>query len=551
MANSKAQPLTLVARDMATGYYAPDKTASFEMSMDKRYHALFAAFARAGEPAPADLISAIRTLPEPGALPLPWETWTLIGLVRHRERQLWVADIIRTRLRGAPSDLAAVGSLGHPEGVEQLGPVPGMPGWEYYFHGRGCCLTHKVDHIEIDVDFYDDSPEYFDTYFYKNHLESLKRPEPPEARLRELHPSARAITIAIGDLLAAGALMPLEARDSHPYRLADVVLEAIDAIEVFCTAWALPERRLWLAALIGDWPAANEAAVGRPDAKATTANRARMCNELWWERLRRQLDVPFKGADALQALADLNAPDIDARLEQALRGPLSGTISVALDVIKRLNDPLWCPRVFDLFSRVDPAGYLPQPHIWITSLKIMLGHGYRKSEVIAALAKASRNEIGEAALLSLEHAPELALPLIRKGLLADVPVDRTTVAAILVLIRKPWSLQELLGALEASDDQEKTADARAALLETGDPEAERAVLAWEEKNPHENEFGRYLEIGGRKLGPFYSMAEHVLKNRGEHIRYQMGELHDRVMKLREVMPPDPPRTKPWWKLWGG
>lgn len=518
--------------------------------MDARLHALLTAISRAGEPAPTDLVSALTALPEPGVLPSPWETWTLIGLARHRGRQIWVANLVRNRLRGAPSDLAAVGALGHPEGVKQLGPVPGIPEWEYYFHGRGCRVTHKVDGTEIDVDFFDDSADYFDTFFYKNYLESLRQPEPPEQRLRELHPSARAITHAIEDLLKAGPLTPLEGRDSHPYRLSDQVLDAADAIDTFCAAWASSERRLWLAALIGDWPAANEAA-DRPELAGITAPRAAWCFEMWWQRLRRELDVPFKGADALQALADLKAPDIDPRLETALSGPPSGTISAALDVIGKLDDPRWCPRLFDLFSRVDPAGDLPQPHIWITSLKFLLRHNHRKPEVIAALAKASRNEIGEAVLLSLEHAPELALPLIRKGLLADVPIDRTTVSAILALICKPWSMSELLGALEACDDQEKTADARAALLETGDPEAERAVLAWEEKNPHENEAPSYLEIDGRKLGPFYSMGEHALRNRAAYIRYEMQELHDRVMKLRAVVPPEPPGPKPWWKFWGG
>ena len=31
-------------------------------------------------------------------MPPPWETWTLVGLARHRERQRWVADIIRARV---------------------------------------------------------------------------------------------------------------------------------------------------------------------------------------------------------------------------------------------------------------------------------------------------------------------------------------------------------------------------------------------------------------------------------------------------------------------
>jgi hypothetical protein len=44
-------------------------------------------------------------------------------------------------------------------------------------------------------------------------------------------------------------------------------------------------------------------------------------------------------------------------------------------------------------------------------------------------------------------------------------------------------------------------------VETGDEEAQKAVLAWEKRNPHENEAGSYLEIGGRRLGPFYTFGE--------------------------------------------
>jgi hypothetical protein len=61
------------------------------------------------------------------------------------------------------------------------------------------------------------------------------------------------------------------------------------------------------------------------------------------------------------------------------------------------------------------------------------------------------------------------------------------------------------------DDQKKTADARAALLESGDEDAQKAVLAWEKRNSHENEVGSYLEIGGRRLGPFYTFGEISLK----------------------------------------
>ena len=89
--------------------------------------------------------------------------------------------------------------------------------------------------------------------------------------------------------------------------------------------------------------------------------------------------------------------------------------------------------MYDLFSRLNPAGQLPEPHIWMTSLKFMLRHGHRKQEVIAALTRADRTEIGEAVLQSLEHAPKLALSLIRKGLLAKAvnPRDRRGVLVTL------------------------------------------------------------------------------------------------------------------------
>jgi hypothetical protein len=518
--------------------------------MDARFALLLDAIRRAGDGEPAGLADFLRGLPGVGSLPSPWETWTLIGLVRHRERQLWVAEVISTRLRGSPSALAAIGAFGHPDGIPQSGSVPGMPEWEYYFHGRGCCITHKVDGDAIDVDFWGDTAEYFDTFFYKNYLESLRRPEPPEQRLRDLHPSARAVTVAITDMIAAGALTPLPGSDSHPYRIADAVLGCTDAISAFCLSWAVPERRVWLAALVGDWLAADEAAAGQPELAAVTGPRAERCREIRRARLRRELGERYRAADALQALADLGAADLDHCLGDALRGPPSGLSSAALDIIGRQNDPRWCPHVYALFSRVAPAGQPPQPHLWITSLKFLLGHGYRTAEMYAKLPKAGGMEVGEAVLLALERAPEPALPLIRKGLLADIPIDRSQIAAILALIGKPWSRRELLGALEASDEQERTADARAALLDSGDEAAQQVVLVWEERNPHENETGSYLEIGGRTLGPFYTFGEISLKNRASRIRYEMDELHDRVMKVRDVVPLEPPEPRPWWRWWG-
>lgn len=498
----------------------------------------------AQQPAPDDVPAFLEALPDVGTLPSPWETWTLIGLVRHRKRQYWVRDIIHNRLRGDSAALGAMGALGHPDGVEQSGTVPGMPEWEYYFHGGGCCLTHKVTGEDIDVDFWDDSAEHFDMFFYTNYLKSLRNPEPPEQRLLELHRSVRPVRIAATRLLAAGAMTPRSSRDSHPLRIADGVLASEAAIAAFCRAWGDPARRVWLAGMIGDWPAAHEAAAGRHTIEQITAPRAERCRAIRRDYLLKETDQA--ASDALEGLAELGGAD--EQLKEALRGPPSGTVSTALGIAERQNDPKWYPHIYSVFKRMRPTGQLPEPHIWVTSLGILLRHGYRKEEMIASLTMAGGSVVGEGALLALEHAPEHALALIRQALLADTPCNRTTAAAILALIARPWSMRELFRALDASDDQQKTADARAALLETGDPEAEKAV-AWEERNPHEVEPDKHIEVGGRRIR-VYSMDEVVLNSTGTFVRHEMDELHDRVMKIKDVIPPEPAAQKPWWKFWG-
>jgi hypothetical protein len=135
--------------------------------MDARCELFLDAVRRAGRGEPAGLADSLRGLPDVGSLPSPWEAWTLIGLLRHRERQLWVANIIRTMQEQVD-----------PEDLPQQGSVPGMPVWEYHFHGNGCCLKHKVNGEVIDVDFWDDTAEYFDTFFYVNYLKSLRQVSP-------------------------------------------------------------------------------------------------------------------------------------------------------------------------------------------------------------------------------------------------------------------------------------------------------------------------------------------------------------------------------------
>lgn len=309
--------------------------------------------------------------------------------------------------------------------------------------------------------------------------------------------------------------------------------------------WADPSQRIWLAALIGDWSIAIQAVQDHPHLQSFCSLRKERCNEIRRTNLSQKIQGQ-QNADALLAFSDLNSHDFADHLEYALNSTPSGLISAALEILQNYDQSSWTPnishwypKVYHLFSRIDPSGEIPQPHIWMTALNFLLQHHYRIDDLLAALPRAGGTSIGEAVLVALENAPEVALPLIRQGLFSRIPANRSYVSAILALIDEPWSREELVRVLEASDDQEITADARAALLETRDEAAQQAVLDWEQRNPHENEPGNYLEIDGRRIGPFYSLGEISLTNRASWIRYQMEELHNRVMKLKNVIPTKP------------
>lgn len=515
-----------------------------------RYKALLRALQRVGDGPGIDLGAALRNLPEVGELPSPWETWTLVGLVRHRRRQLWVADIINHRLGASLLDLARRGSLGHPPERPQQGPVPGLPEWEYYFHGRGCCLTHKVTGESIDVDFFDDSAEYFDVFFYGTYLKSLRAPDPVERRLLDLHASVDAVRIAVQDLGKSGLLQPLPGREAHPYRLSEWVLQYEEIIDDCCRRWEDPNQKVWLAALIGDWPAVHELARGSElsDLEPLSGGRSQRCRELRRQRLVLALNEDHLASAALHGLADLGPDAADPVLKVVLQGPIAGGIYTALQIVEERDDPAWCVLVYGLFRRLRLDGEYPQAHQWLTCLRFLLRHRFRTERLVPELSKATG--YGEACLLALEHAPDLALPLFRSSLRSPIPASRCTAAAILSLIDQPWCRDELMSVLRDSRDQDLTADSRAALLESRDTDAHRVAREWEVENPHEPEAPSYLEIDGKPHGPFYSMREHMLRGRQQWLRHEMQTLHDRVLPLRDRVPPPNAPCRPWWKRWG-
>src|SRR5215469_2407067 len=156
-----------------------------------------------------------------------WSLWVLVCLRRHVERQKWVALIIESRLKGNLSQIGGAGAFGHPEEFPQSGAVPGEEEWDYFFHGRGCCLTNRISGVEIDVDFTADGRcDAIDPYFYNGYLSSLRQAGFPEKVIWRPKPFQNAWHVEIQKLKEAGCLVV-----EHSLTLSPAGYEISDAIE--------------------------------------------------------------------------------------------------------------------------------------------------------------------------------------------------------------------------------------------------------------------------------------------------------------------------------
>ena len=205
--------------------------------------------ARIASPAPPDRA--------PPALPGDaWERRLLVALADHVPRQRWVAGVVEQRLSGSARLLASDGAFGHPEAVPQKGVVPTLPEWSYFFHGCGCCLTHK-DGTSIDVDFDEHGADGIDPFFYAQYLGSLPAPTGVEALLRQPAPFAKGWMADLEGLRALGFI-----DGQHRFRITDAGYRWAEALGPFVREMAAggSERRRLLATVLVDYAIAVDAA---------------------------------------------------------------------------------------------------------------------------------------------------------------------------------------------------------------------------------------------------------------------------------------------------
>jgi hypothetical protein len=442
---------------------------------------LIKSFHRARHAPPHDLFGAVKSLPPVGTLPSPWATWTLIQLVRYRSRQLWAFET----LRAADIDLddLAEAEPGYFSVTTHI--VPALPGWELEvcnsFHFDFAYLRDHAsgEEIFLDLSAVKDEESYFFMGSMLEHSQPWTRGA-AESRMTELHPVIDTVLLARADLIESQHLEESCLDDVLEYtceRLAPHVIGSVGEIECFLEAWEDASKRLWLAALIGDWPAAAAAAEqeGNPDLMMFTKCRAEEC------RLRRIAHLRVQPESAtpyyLGALREVSPQEFNVHVEEVLSGGGADTLAVVEFLVQYGGDS-WCDQITKVFNTNVFNEDRPRNELLRHCARYLARHGRSTADVIDTIA-AVEPLVAEAAFLALEYSPAQSIPLIRQGLRSPSEEVRLDIAGALAVVDRPWSHRELLSVLADFDDHELTRWPRAALLKSCDPEARQAAETWE------------------------------------------------------------------------
>ncbi len=403
----------------------------------------------------------------------PWARRVIVALHTHTVRQRWVAKVLREQIHADPLAIAKGGHPGIP-----AGQVPGLPGWRFYFHGIGCCLTHENGTV-LDVDFDEHGADGIDPYFYTKYLDSLPNATGVEASLRRPKP--------LDDWWMAEieCLRRLEWLEGDRVRVTSMGNEwAITLRPAFrvITEEQDASRRLRAALIIEDFPWAAEMEA----APSEVRQRAERCAALRATELERNL----RRGRARHTFAGLAVHDSEraTRLaERALvRGPLDGLTSLELDYLQSREPGPAVELLLRLAQRA--KGTAPPAPRLRTEAVVGILKRYRSDslpqelrvQVLDVLLPEAHAGEGLSALLQTLLDYERGLERLARALGHSVPLARAEAAAALALLGTPEAAEVLRRGGSAVE-----AKAALALLRGFSPE------------PGPNPEGHIIEVQGR------------------------------------------------------
>ncbi|HXT99363.1 MAG TPA: hypothetical protein VN903_00125 [Polyangia bacterium] len=385
-----------------------------------------------------------------GEPPPPWLGWLAVALLRHRVRQRWHRDVV--------AKLPADG------GDDEDRDVPGMPGWKYYFHGIGCCLTGPDGEI-LDVDSRDEHAAVIDPWFFTRRMKSLRQSGVVERSLWRWLPHEGLIGNACKEWLRVGALVPFQGE--HLFQLAEPLETRADAVAAQDMA-DQPTIDRWSRAL------------GSVESPALVA-----AHRAWLKDLVFSADGA-RATDALEGAAEvLSEADLHDTCVRIIGGHIGPATGKAIEILRARGARDVVVDVGRLLDRLSPTDDRPYPAY--QALAYLFEHTSDPAAIAPLFQRFSAVEraagflgnpfLGDYAVLALRFLPDRAMNLVRRALRSDTPVCVSDVAGLLAAIDMPWCHRELAAALEAETP------ARAYLLEalrrsSGDLAAARAERAY-------------------------------------------------------------------------
>lgn len=375
----------------------------------------------------------------------------LVAAYKHIEKQKWVAGVVATILGTDLEELGRLGGFAHPEHIPQAGKVPNMPGWKYYFHGIGCCLTHE-DGTEIDVDFPEGRYDVIDPYFFGNYISSLSSPSVLESRLGSIESLSNAWMAELPKLKELGLI-----EGGHAFEL---TAEGVLLAQEKSILWDKVEgnhnlfAKAHIALLLDDVLLARDFLSEERDSDSykLIAPIAGRFESNTFENLMASLKGKDeqKRKDILKAAASIDDVYAEKVVEYILKeSRFDSTTFLALGLIDQIGPSQYAS---ELERLIDKAwrGKPPQPGIRVHAVRSLISlycpdtiPQKLKKKLLKALKKRLDRMVDDAARLLYLMDKDSGLDLLGKCLGSDVPIVRDGGAASLAVVNTPKSLRLL------------------------------------------------------------------------------------------------------------
>jgi hypothetical protein len=481
--------------------------------MTDPFEDLFRVLAESRCEAPENLAARLKALPGAGTMPSPWATWAAFGLVEYAARAARTVGPIAARsdaVGGRRSGGATTVEGPSNENASSRIDDDNDPGVTTRMSGRRSAGGGEADERS--------SPLLVPIGEFTEGVRARQWTCAAERRIVGLHPGCRSLRTTLDELIDAGLLRRL---DGDRLAMDERLGRHAASIRRFLVAWEWAEDRCWLAGLLGDWPAAEEAA-RRLDDRAVaglTGRRATACHRLRKGRLLRRLEEVGPDVALLRALADLGVPVTRRLLVRAIEGP-PDCQHLALDWIGARA--AWGDVLIGLFRRL-LDGPDPDPDLLARCASNLAGRPAFIDPAIRELVV--RGRLGEAAVLAVEGGHVRAEMVLRRALRSTSARDRRTAVAVLHLVDAWWGRGRLIEVLEQSDDREATAECRAALRGCRDPGGRLAAEEWESRHAEARDVAR----GAARAG------DGAIGEVGVALAAEMGRVRHRIAKNREFL----------------